>query len=109
MKETVFIPSLATPGENRLRSILALRGDAVEDPPAMRPGGTMSCLTSDIRFGFSCESGCCASGVPGSCRPNLGPTNLLRQRGCDHLRTVAGFPRHWQKIEILGSKTVIWT
>ena len=27
MKETVFVPSPATPGENRLRSILALRGD----------------------------------------------------------------------------------
>ena len=27
LKETVFIPSPATPGENRLRSILALRGD----------------------------------------------------------------------------------
>ena len=24
------------------------------------------------------------------------------------LRTVAGFPRRWQKIEILGLKTVIW-
>ena len=31
MKETVFIPSWATCGENRLRSILALRGDGV--PP----------------------------------------------------------------------------
>ena len=29
MKETMFIPSRATRGENRLRSILALRGDCL--------------------------------------------------------------------------------
>ena len=32
MKETVFIPSRATRGKNRLRSILALRGDARGTP-----------------------------------------------------------------------------
>ena len=36
------------------------------------------------------------------------PPSLCFSEGCDHLRTVAGFPQRWQQIEILSLKTVIW-